>query len=369
MNERITPLQFFWLFVNSRLVLTIVFNPALDVVPKDEHNWIADAASWLFTVVIALIWLRLWKRHPDKSLIQMLITITGPVIGRAIGLLYIWYLFQIAALTIRSVSDFVVTSFLAYTPIIVVLGSMALVVAAAVRQGIESIGRIAELTVPFMLLCILTIVLFAVPEMNFSNVKPTFENALLPILKGSFATSSRWTDLLWAAMIIPHFAPKGKLPRTLIGAITVTVVGFVLIGGGEQAVFGPEIARRLLFPFLMLTRYISIGEFFERLDALFLFIWVMGAFVRAAIFAYACILSVAHWTGVKEYRYLITPGVLLLLPISIWIFEDLIQIRAFGKAAMVVELLFTVVIPLGLVGVDALRNRHDSQKHESLTMT
>ncbi|WP_307406736.1 GerAB/ArcD/ProY family transporter [Neobacillus ginsengisoli] len=49
---------------------------------------------------------------------------------------------------LREYTDFIISSFLLKTPMIVVIGSMVLVCAFAVRGGVEVLGRASQLFIP-----------------------------------------------------------------------------------------------------------------------------------------------------------------------------------------------------------------------------
>jgi spore germination protein KB len=105
----------------------------------------------------------------------------------------------------------------------------------------------------------------------------------------------------------PHKAARaGALGALCSGLFTaICAAGLLMFYGGPET-------RRLVYPLYDLTRSITVGDFFERLDALFIFLWSAGSFVKIAYLQWAVATRLEQILGLKRGRHLLLPLGLLL---------------------------------------------------------
>ncbi|MFP3513696.1 GerAB/ArcD/ProY family transporter, partial [Peribacillus sp. SIMBA_075] len=82
--------------------------------------------------------------YPNQSIIQYSQTILGRFLGKVVSLFFIFFYLHLTGLIVRGYAEFVVGNFLTRTPISVVMISMVLVAALAVKGGGEVLGRTAQ---------------------------------------------------------------------------------------------------------------------------------------------------------------------------------------------------------------------------------
>lgn len=70
--------------------------------------------------------------------------------------------------------------------------------------------------------------------------------------------------------------------------------------------------RRAAFPGLIVVREIRVGQFVQRIDALVIFAWTVGTFIKLAVNLYLCVLGVAEELSIENPRPLVAPVAALL---------------------------------------------------------
>lgn len=93
-----------------------------------------------------------------------------------------------------------------------------------------------------------------------------------------------------------------------ISIISVTLAGLLLTGFTmiKISVLGFEINERSTFPLLNAAREISVANFIERLDAVVVFVMMMGIYVKVSIFFY-CALRGIGYVSKLHYRPFVIP--------------------------------------------------------------
>lgn len=121
-----------------------------------QDLWLSIILAMLMTLAMCLIYARLHYLFPHKDLFDILKICFGKLIGKIIGLLYIWFAFHLSAL-ILTYNGFVFTTLhFPETPEIAFNILSVLVGIYAVKLGIEVLARWGN----FFLLILIFIIIF-----------------------------------------------------------------------------------------------------------------------------------------------------------------------------------------------------------------
>ena len=88
--------------------------------------------------------------------------------------------------------------------------------------------------------------------------------------------------------------------------------------------------------------------------------WVLGGFFKIGVFYYVAVLGSAQWFGLKDYRPLVLPVGIILLALSILLWDGSIvdMLHFIAKVWVPILLIvFEVVIPLLLLIVAMVRGK------------
>jgi spore germination protein KB len=195
------------------------------------------------------------------------------------------------------------------------------------------------------------IVALVINQSVWKSLTPFLEKGIGPMLHGGIPTTSRWSELAWMAMIVPYIMNKQKFTKAIFGGVVLVNIYFLIIMVPIVAIFGMELTKITVFPTYSLVEMISIGQFFERIDAVVLGIWVFGAFLKISIFYYAAVLGSTQLFGLKEQKTLILPIGLICLILSLLLFPSIVELKEFGKSQMFYDVTFTFGIPLILLHI------------------
>jgi spore germination protein KB len=138
----------------------------------------------------------------------------------------------------------------------------------------------------------------------------------------------------------------------------VTLVAVNLV---SLFVFGTQTIT-YTFPYFEVFRYISVGQFIERIDSFMLAIWVILIFVKVSLFHYVIVLSSAQWLGLSDYRFLSLPWAVILVAFGVWTAPSFPYfIHFFSTKVLFYSHLIQIVIPSFLLAVAWIRNRRRSE--------
>ncbi|MDK2817397.1 MAG: hypothetical protein PWR22_2026 [Moorella sp. (in: firmicutes)] len=340
------------------LPTAILFLPALLALRAHQDAWLSVIVATLAAAAVALVVYLLAQRFPHHTLFQYCELILGPVAGKIVAFIFVLAFFLLDAVVIREFSEFLVTAVMPETPALFFSLSIVAVAVYAARNGLEVIARCTDFILPLMVAFIAIVLLFATPEMAPRNLLPVLENGFRPVLGGALVT---WR-FLGQIFILATFGAFVNPPRALRASLVSGLLGIAfflsLVTMGTILVFGCCEAARLTFAAYALARVVSLGQFFERIEALFLAIWVGGVFIKITLNLYVVALGLATVTGLKEYRPLVAPLGALNVAVAALLYRNISEIR---HDLLMVEpgwtLTWQLILPLFLLIMAWLRGK------------
>lgn len=344
------------------LATAILLVPAITSKLAERDAWLVPAlasVTGFFTVYIAC---QLNNRYPAKTLIEFSGDILGRTLGKALGLVYLVFLFHIVGIVVREYGEFIVGTFLNRTPISVVMGTMMLVCAFNVRGGLEVVGRTAQMFVPILTFLFFCVVVLLIPNMEPKNMFPILEHGFMPPIKASLIPQGWFSEFILISFMLPYVADRSKGMKW--GMLTVAAVALIIMitNIASELLFG-EITATFTYPVMVAARFISYADFFEHLEAIVMAIWVGGTFVKISAFYYAIAIGTAQWLNLTNYRPITLPIGLLILLFGIWLAPSLQDMVHFiGTLSPFYFISFQTAIPTLLLLIAVIRQRFGGQK-------
>ncbi|MCM3628680.1 spore germination protein [Paenibacillus glycanilyticus] len=335
---------------------SILIVPSIMSVFSKQDGWIACLVGIAVNLLFILIYSTLAGRYPSLTLAEFSEKIVGKWLGKAISLFFLSFIFLLSAFLLRVVGNFMTTHIMPNTPIEVTIILFISVVIYAVRLGIETTARAAEIFLPFVIALFLFLTVFLLPQIELDRVEPIFENGMKPIILGAFYCFNLQEQVI-LMMLIPYTnqprkAKKALLAGTVLGS--VVIITTVLL---STLVLGTEFTQRNMYASYTLAKQISVGNFLQRVEAMLAILWLITIFFKTVICVYAVSLGTAQTLKLKDYRTLTLPFGLLLVFLSLLVYDNIISFIAFTpKVFSLYATIFMVLIPVALLGIDALRS-------------
>lgn len=325
---KISAKQMILLVFISRIIILIAFLPILVAPPANQDVWISILVMVPFNLILAVPVYLLAKRFPNQTLYQYCRSIMGKA-GLGVGLLFVWFFLHSCAISLSSFSKFFTTTIMPETPSLFFIITLTLVAAYAVHHGIEVLGRFSEFITPLIMLAIITIFLLLCKDMDFSDLTPILEKGIYPTLLGGLYASSLMIETLALAIILP-FLNDHKKTKTIFIFSTFLLVPFVLmLTLAVLTTFGQELARTLVYPSFSAVRFVHVGDFLERIDAIHIAIWILGMFIKISFFYYLTVLGLSQLFHLKDYKSLVLPTGTIIISLTTLINTNIVELREF----------------------------------------
>jgi spore germination protein len=355
--KEITTLQATTILISTIIGVGVLPLP-LFAVRAGETSAPFVTVTGVFLAAIGLFILTyLGMRHPQKTIITYSQDIIGKWLGRIFSVFVIIFFVVLTSLAAREFGAVVVTGVLRETPLEVTVIVMLLLASISCRNNINVFSYIHNFYVPMILAPVLIVVAFSLKNANPLYLRPIFlGNDLRDMAVGMLTISALFQGSFIITMIIPSMkSPKKALIASFWG-ILISGGLYLLIVIATVAIFGPEEIKQIFWPTLELARTTAVpGNILQRLDIIFLAVWVLAVFTTLFSSYYFTIHSIKELFLLKDHKmlsYFILPFVffLAMLPQNILHMYEIVQL--IGRTG----LLITILYPALLLSIDFLRS-------------
>lgn len=340
------------------LPTAILMVPAIIVRFARQDAWLSVILATMAGLLIARLVVSLSLRFPGRTLFEYAEEVMGRVLGKAVGLLYIWWFLHTSALIMDSFASFLCIAFMPDTPHPVFFIVGIAVAGYAVRNGLEVLSRYNQLFLPLVLGLLLIVFILLAKDMKVARLLPVYDAGLVPIVKGAAVPASWVGEIVIFSMIIPYLDKPKEAYR--VASLSILATGAFLMISILVALLtlGPNLPGLWIFPIYNAVRVVSIANFLERLESIIVAVWMFGGFAKIGVFYYAAVLGSAQWLGLRDYRPLVAPVGVTLVGLAL-LCQNVVDLLDFaGRAWPPYALtLFEAGIPLMLLIVALVRGK------------
>lgn len=364
MNEQrqITVLQASAITISTIVGVGVLSLPLAAVRAADTGAPLVTFLCALLSVVASIIIVWLGVRFPNESYIEYSEKLIGKGLSRIIISVWILYYAMLSSLIAREFGEVVITAVLKNTPLEVTVIVMLLLAAFASRKNIMIFAYIHTFYIPFILIPVLLIVALSLKNADVINVLPLWGHKPSGIVKGFFMLSTVFQGYFIMMMVIPSMRSPKKAMRSIWLAMLITCILYVMVVSATVSVFGAEETKKLLWPTLELAKNTSLpANVLERLDAVFLAVWVTAVYTSLLSCYYFTTYSIGKLFRLQDQgmlSFFILPFlfVISMLP------QSLIQLNEINALITQFGVVLTIAFPGLLLLVTLLRKKRGDQK-------
>lgn len=273
----------------------------------ERDTFLAEIISGFLGAIILLAIALTVNLFPNKTPYQIMQKKLGAIGAKLLLIPFFLFSVYVSVTILDDMQVFMITLVMEETPPWVFIFTLALATAWVVRQGLEVLARCAELIIP-ILLALFVVFFLIFPEINFEEQLPLFTSNLVDICKATAVIASfPYLETILLLFVAPRVTKPHKLYKSHILAISIAT--FCLSWRSVLAItaYGLNEGTRYIFTMFQVSRLISFGDFFERVEILFLAFFFFMIFIKIALCFYVSANCLASILSLKNYKPLIMP--------------------------------------------------------------
>jgi len=280
-------------------------------------------AAWIQAIymsLIAYILLRLslsfFKYTENKSVVQLAECIGKKPLKIAVSFIIAFIIVIHTSTEIRTFLESAKIILLPKTKIEYLLIIFGATVTVGALCGFNSLVTINALFFPFSLFFLGALVVFLIPTYNVNNIFPIFGTGIKSIFADGLLDMHCFSDLLALNLLLPYIGDTKTVKQSGTRAVIISGICLVLICLAYGLTYPyPYSTEFLLVPY-QLSRMVRAGEYFQRFEALFEFVWTLTHLLYSAIYVYILHLVLQDAFKLRSAKSLIPCIVALLSLLS-----------------------------------------------------
>ncbi|WP_027366156.1 GerAB/ArcD/ProY family transporter [Desulfotruncus alcoholivorax] len=316
-SEAITLL---FIFISSKVFLTYTvfyYHKGLNA------SWVIPLITTIAGVVVALLLVALLNRYPGLDLVEIGEELAGPYLNLLFAFFYLALLLLGAGMALRGTSEGVVSGFLTDTPISLVIAFFITGTMVVSYLGLEAVARTARFFVSVLVVTALVLVALTIPLWHWDAFFPLLGPGPLKLLLGSLNFTGDFVQIILLGLIC-HFLPAGRIRAIGVGGTLIAGFFLFLFTTVPILVYDYPPVTELMLPSFELARIINMGRFGQRMEVLFVPLWVFGNMIFLSISYYAAAVVLTRICKLRDYRPFVLAATVLTAVIA-FIPQNVIQ--------------------------------------------
>ncbi|KUO66722.1 MAG: spore gernimation protein [Gracilibacter sp. BRH_c7a] len=273
--------------------------------------WYGTLISLVGALVFFTLLYLLMKRFPQEDLFQIFETVTGKIIGKALILTFGVFLIYKAGINLREFTAVLKVYSMPFTPPSMIMLPFLIVVAVMAYVGLEGIVRVAHIFFYLVFGALVLIILLAIPSYDFNYLQPILGYGLGKTVQTGLIRVAAYDEIVLLAIIIRSlqglqvFKKIGYL-TLILGGLTFSVCLICILAAFQYTVGGEHLSGMY-----QLSRAIYFTRFFQRIESIFLFVWVISSVITVSFIFYISLNAYSRVFNISNHRPLILPFIFL----------------------------------------------------------
>ncbi|MGI6584994.1 MAG: GerAB/ArcD/ProY family transporter [Lutisporaceae bacterium] len=304
----------------------------------------------------------LLKRFPGRNIIEIYDASLGRVMGFIFSfLLMVSFLLSVGIYT-REFTDILKIYALPATPPSVIIGTMIFAAVVAAFLGIETIARVAKLAFYPALVGYFLILIFSLNIFKPTNLLPIFGYGLDKTVITGILRGSAYDEVVILAVFAGSLQGIEHIKKA--GFISLLLSGFIISSGllCFALVFEYRAIQELTIVAYVMTRKIAYGTFFQRMDPIFLLLWIITTSIYISILFYTTVSIYCKIFRLQDAKPVVVPMAVLAVSAAIFPrdFSSVLSVyvqglRNYGNITF-------FIMPAIALGIAVIRNKKGESK-------
>ncbi len=338
------------LLMSNLLITKMIFAfPRFLFKTSGNAAWIQAIFMSLIAYLLLIISLKFYQYTGNKSIIQLAESIGKMPLKILVSLSVAAIIVANVGTEMRTFAESVKIILLPKTKIEYIMIFFAFTVMIGAYSGFGSLATINALFFPFCLFFLGVLFVALIPSYNINNLFPALGTGAKNIFIKGLRDMSCFSDILALNLLLPYCKDIEMVKKS--GKNAVLIAGFTLtlicISYGLTYPY-PYSREFLLIPY-QLSRMVRAGEYFQRFEALFEFVWSITQLLYSSIYVFI-LCNVFQNTFKLRYSKPLIPCVVTI--ISLLSFEPtsvvalLDSAYAFKEKLIPLAYFLPIIIPL-----------------------
>ena len=167
----------------------------------------------------------------------------------------------------------------------------------------NSIYRSNLIIVPFTILSIFFLFLGNLDNFSFENIFPILGNGINETFLYGSSNLFAFQGIIYLLFLPPLLKDSTQLKNISIISALLSSIYLIVSIACILFLFNPQVSSTFLIPLYSSVRYIEFGTFFQRLDSVFILIWIISFISYLSLSINTCCTILKKTTKIQSSKY------------------------------------------------------------------
>ena len=304
------------------LMMTVMANHSILNTTKTIITSTSSAAI-LNTIYISIIALllsyiicRSLSKFPTFDIIDISNFLGGKILKVILSILFLSYFIFFSANLLKAFAYFLQTIYFTSTHTFFIMVVFLITSVLVCNLKNNSIFRSNLLTIPLVIFSIILLFLGNIGDFTFINAFPFLGYGSAETFLIGINNLFAFQGLIHLLFLPPHLKDVTKLKKITLLSISMSALYLIFSVGIIVLLFDPAVTNTLLMPLYSAARYIEFGAFIQRLDSIFILIWIISFVSYISIIVSTCHNILRKVTQVRSTKFSSTLIGLIILVVT-----------------------------------------------------
>ncbi len=338
------------------ILLTI---PTYDAESFGTATFTHNVYSSIITLFIIYILLKLYKGFENMDILDIVKFVGGTPLFIIMGTILILYLWILSVLTFSEFSQYLQNVIFPDAPQEYIGIIFGIAVIISLFLGIRGIFRTASLIAPLIAIAFILMFIILFKYVDYTNFTPLLGNNVSKFWLEGITRIGRFEGVFYFLLISPYVKSQSKVAYLsfLQSLLLILPTIFLLVG----IIPYPSIIENY-FPIFELTRLISLGRFIQRVDSIFILLWILATFVYISLTTNYIIIYIQKILNLKYSHRIIPIVVMSIIALSTIFVKYEIAIKIRNILFVNITPFILIVLPIIMLIVANIKRRIKCQR-------
>lgn len=271
----------------------------------------------LIAIIISLIIIKLLKPFSQRDILDISEFLGGKILKFIIGIAYICYFIFFTSLLLRSFCNSLQIVYYPLTKVLFII--LLFIISAALSSSLKNnaVFKCNTIIFPLLIISILILLISNFRYFSFERIFPILGNGFNATFIQGLSNLFAFQGLCYIYFLPPIIQKNNKLKRIVLISTLLSGIYLLFCVSIILFMFNAFIDTGELMPLYSAVRYIEFGTFIQRLDSIFLFVWIISFISYLSITLNLSKLIFKKITNIKNENFIIIPLSILILAVSL----------------------------------------------------
>ena len=306
------------------ILLTIVVTHTILSLPKNLLS-ITKSATIINIIYVSLLALllvifivRLFKKFPGMDILDISEYLGGSLFKKLLGILFISYFLVSSSILLRNFCECLKIVYFPDTDLLFLILLFIIAICIANRLSFTATLKTNLLVIPIVLASVVFLFLANLRNFTLERMYPLLGEGFFNTFVTGIGNISAFGGIAYLYFLPPLLKKPEQYKKIAITSIIITGIYLLLTIATILFMFSFFITEDEIMPLFSAARYIEFGTFFQRLESIFLLIWISVFCCYLSVVMKFSVLILQKITLLKDTNILLPCIGLTMLAISLF---------------------------------------------------